>query len=83
MSLNYVSLRSFWKNLCVFAFREMHLRPPHQPELEYVDVSAALDGLVPRVIGDVVLLILLEQVAGTHLVASLEKALQASRKTRR
>lgn len=48
---------------------------PHQPELEDVYVATALNGLVPSVIGDIILLVRLEQVSRTHLVASLEDTL--------
>lgn len=53
-----------------------HLGLPHEPELEDVDVPAALDGLVAGVISDVVLLIRLEQVASTHGVAARQDSLQ-------
>lgn len=53
-----------------------HLGLPHEPELKDVDVSAALDGLVPGVIGDVVLLVLLEEVTSAHGVAACQDALQ-------
>lgn len=49
-----------------------YLGLPHEPELEDVDVAAALDGLVARVVGHVVLLVLLEEVAGAHGVAALQ-----------
>ena len=52
------------------------LRPPHEPELEDVVVAAALDHLVARVVGDVVVLVALEQVVGRHLVAADQEALQ-------
>lgn len=48
---------------------------PHQPELEDVHVTATLNRLVPGIIGDVILLVWLEEVACTHLVASLEYTL--------
>lgn len=48
---------------------------PHKPELEDVDVAAALDGLVTRIIGDVILFILLEQVACTHGVTACQDSL--------
>ena len=51
------------------------LGPPHQPELEDVVVAAALDDLVAGVIGDVVVLVPLEQVVGRHLVAADQEAL--------
>lgn len=52
-----------------------HLGLPHQPELKDVDVASALDGLVPGVVGDVVLFVLLEEVAGAHGVAACQDAL--------
>lgn len=42
---------------------------PHEPKLEDVVVSAALDDFVAGVVADVVLLVLLKQVVGAHLVA--------------
>lgn len=56
-----------------------HLGLPHEPELEDVDVPAALDGLVAGVVRDVVLLIWLEQVAGAHGVAARQDSLQTKR----
>lgn len=53
-----------------------HLGPPHEPQLEDVHVAAALQRLVPRVVGQVVVFVLLEEVAGVHLVAVLHQALQ-------
>ena len=38
-------------------------------------MAAALNGLVPSVIGDIILLVWLEEVSRTHLVASLEDTL--------
>ena len=53
-----------------------HPRPPLQPEFEDVVVPAALDDLVARVVGDIVVLVPLEQVVGRHLVAADQEALQ-------
>lgn len=53
-----------------------HLGPPHEPQLEDVHVAAALQRLVPRVVGQVVVFVLLEEVAGVHLVAVLHQALR-------
>lgn len=39
-------------------------------------MSAALDGLVARVVGDIVLLVRLEQVAGAHGVAACQDSLE-------
>ena len=39
-------------------------------------MSPALNGLVPCVVRDVVLLVLLEEVTGTHGVAALQQSLQ-------
>lgn len=55
-----------------------HLGLPHEPELKDVDVAPALDGLVAGVIGDVILLVLLEEVAGAHGVTAREDALQTA-----
>lgn len=53
----------------------LYLGSPHEPELEDVHMASTLQGLVPRVVGQVVVLVLLEQVAGVHLVAVLHQAL--------
>lgn len=58
-----------------------HLGLPHEPELKDVDVSPALDGLVPGVIGDVVLFVLLEEIASAHGVAACQDALQTATRT--
>ena len=52
-----------------------HLGPPHEPQLEDVHVASTLQRLVPGVVGEVVLFVLLEQVAGVHLVAVLHQTL--------
>lgn len=44
---------------------------PHEPELENINMATALNGLVPRVVRHVVLLVRLEEVAGAHGVAAL------------
>lgn len=49
---------------------------PHKPELEDVHVASTLNGLVPRVVRDIVLFVLLEQVTSTHGVAALQQSLQ-------
>lgn len=46
---------------------------PHEPELEGVRLPAALDGLVPCVVADIIELILLEEVGGLSRVAALEE----------
>lgn len=45
---------------------------PHKPELEDVHVASALNGLVARVVRDIILFVLLEQVTSTHGVAALQ-----------
>lgn len=55
---------------------QSHLGLPHEPELKDVDVSATLDCFVPCVIGDIVLFVWLEQVAGTHGVTACHDSLQ-------
>lgn len=50
---------------------KMHLCLPHEPELEDIDMPSTLDGLVARVVCDVVLFIWLEEVTGAHGVAAL------------
>jgi len=48
---------------------------PHQPEFECIRTPAALNGLVTSVIGDIVELVLLEQVCGLGRVTLLQEAL--------
>lgn len=62
-----------------FYFFIFHLSFPHEPELKDVHMSATLDGLVPRVIGDVVLFVRLEQVTRTHGVTACKDSLQTKR----
>lgn len=57
--------------MCLF-----YLGLPHEPELKDIDVTATLDGFIPGVVGDVVLFVWLEQVAGTHGVAACQDSLQ-------
>lgn len=57
-------------------YHNAHLCLPHKPELENIDVPSTLDGLVACVVGDVILLVLLEEVTGTHGVAALQQSLQ-------
>ena len=51
------------------------VRPPRDPQLEDVIVSAALDSFVASVIDRVVLFVLLEQVVRSHRVALRQQAL--------
>lgn len=55
---------------------QSHLCLPHEPELKDINVSATLDCFVPCVVGDIVLFVWLEQVAGTHGVAACHDSLQ-------
>lgn len=52
-----------------------HLGLPHEPKLKDVHMPATLNGLVPRVVGDVVLFVWLEQVACTHAVTARQDSL--------
>lgn len=52
-----------------------YLSSPHEPQLEDVYVASTLQRFVPSVIGQVVVFVLLEQVAGVHLVAVLHQTL--------
>lgn len=52
-----------------------HLSSPHEPQLEDVDVAPTLQRFVSGVVGQVVVFVLLEQVAGVHLVAVLHQTL--------
>lgn len=49
---------------------------PHQPKLENVVVSSALYHLVASVVRDVIRLVLLEEIVGTHAVAVNKETLQ-------
>lgn len=51
---------------------------PHQPELESIRTPAALDGLVPSVVADIIELVLLEQVRGLGRVTLLQEALRGN-----
>ena len=48
---------------------------PHEPQLEDVVVTSALYRLVARVVGDVVVLVGLEQVRGLHRIRSFQPSL--------
>lgn len=48
---------------------------PHEPQLEDVHVASTLQRFVSGVVGKVVVFVLLEQVAGVHLVAVLHQTL--------
>lgn len=50
----------------------IYLCPPRQPDLEDVVAATALDSFVAGIVVCVVLLILLEQVLGTHRVTLLQ-----------
>lgn len=52
-----------------------HFSPPHEPQLEDVHVASTLQRFVPGVVRQVVVFVLLEQVAGVHLVAVLHQTL--------
>ncbi len=52
------------------------LSSPHEPELEDVDMSPTLNGLVPCVIGHVVVLVLLEQIVRVQSVATFQQTLK-------
>lgn len=58
----------------MFAF--LHLGSPHEPQLEDVHVASTLQRFVSGVVGKVVVFVLLEQVAGVHLVAVLHQTLR-------
>ena len=51
-------------------------RAPQEPQLEDVVVAATLDGLVAGVVRDVIVLVLLEEVAGVGGVARLQQVLE-------
>lgn len=53
-----------------------YLALPHEPQLEDVVVSPALDGLIPGVEAHIVRLVLHEEVVGRHLVALEEEPLK-------
>lgn len=52
-----------------------YLCSPHEPQLEDVHVASTLQRFVSGVVGQVVVFVLLEQVAGVHLVAVLHQTL--------
>lgn len=39
-------------------------------------MAAALQGLVPCIVGQIILLVLLEQITGLHLIAALHQTLE-------
>lgn len=47
-----------------------YLRAPHKPEFKDVVVATTLDHLIASVVGDIVVLVLLKQIVGTHLICS-------------
>lgn len=57
------------------SLHSLYLGSPHEPQLEDVHMASALQRFVPGVIGKVVLFVLLEEVAGVHLVAVLHQTL--------
>ncbi|PWA18073.1 hypothetical protein CCH79_00004003, partial [Gambusia affinis] len=59
------------------AVRYTDLRSPHQPEFKDVHMASTLQRFVPGVVRKVVLFVLLEEVAGVHLVAALHQTLQS------
>lgn len=59
--------------------RVSYLRSPQQPAFEDVVVAAALDHFVAGIVADVVVLVLLEQVVSTHLIAVHEEVLWQKR----
>lgn len=59
----------------ISALESPYLGSPHEPQLEDVHVASALQRFVSGVVGKVVVFVLLEQVAGVHLVAVLHQTL--------
>lgn len=53
-----------------------YLRLPHEPQFKDVHVSSTLNAFVPGVIGHVILLVRLEEILGTQLIAFLQEALK-------
>lgn len=49
---------------------------PHDPQLQDVILAATLNGLVAGVVGDIVKLVLLEQIRGISRVALLKQTLE-------
>lgn len=54
-----------------------YLGPPEQPEFENVVMPTALDHFISRVVGDVVVFVLLEQVVGAHAIAVIQQTLSS------
>lgn len=52
---------------------------PEEPKFEAIDPAAALRGFVPRVVGDIVKFIGLEEVRGAGAMAALEETLGGGR----
>lgn len=55
---------------------QIYLGSPQQPKLENVIVTTTLDDFVSRIVSDVVMFVLLEQVIGAHPVAVVQQTLQ-------
>ena len=53
----------------------IYFSPPGEPEFEDVVVPTTLDHFVTCIVGDIVVLVLLEQVVGAHSVAVIQQAL--------
>lgn len=56
-----------------------HFGSPEKPEFENVVVTTTLYNFIARIIGNVVMFVLLEQVVGAHSVAVIQKTLRPTR----
>lgn len=54
---------------------QSYLCPPHQPQLEDINVPSTLQSLVSCVVRQVVVLVLLKEIGSMHLIATLHQSL--------
>ena len=64
-------------------FIKFYLGSPQQPKLENIIVTTTLDDFVSRIVSDVVMFVLLEQVIGAHPVAMIQQTLQEKKQMSR
>ena len=62
---------------------QIYLGSPQQPKLENIIVTTTLDDFVSRIVSDVVMFVLLEQVIGAHPVAVVQQTLQEKKQMSR
>jgi len=69
------SLGHFEQVINVVLIALVSFRTPHEPQFENVVVSATLNDFIASIIAHVIVLVLLEQIVGTHLVRLNQEAL--------